>query len=186
MEDPLELIVLYRGPNALGSYLAGLFEGDGHIWIPQTERAPSGKLYTPHFCITFVLKDLPLANKLKEILGTGYIRMKDADNACVLMITNIDGLFKVVDLINGKLRSPKIHQFTKLVDWLNNKTGRDTAVLPLDTTPLDSNGWLAGFIDTDGGFKIRITEPSINPETGQLTKARIACHFRIEQRRFYP
>lgn len=28
-------------------YLTGLWEGDGHIWIPTTKNAPSGKNYTP-------------------------------------------------------------------------------------------------------------------------------------------
>jgi len=27
-------------------YLTGLWEGDGHIWIPTTKNAPSGKNYT--------------------------------------------------------------------------------------------------------------------------------------------
>ena len=44
--------------NDLGSYLSGLYEGDGHIWIQKTF---SGKNHNPRFCITFGLKNEPLA-----------------------------------------------------------------------------------------------------------------------------
>ena len=54
---------LTRGPNSvsqdfIGSYLAGLFEGDGHIWIPKSTLS---KKHNPRFCITFNIKDFPLA-----------------------------------------------------------------------------------------------------------------------------
>jgi len=39
--------LITKTPKGLASYLAGLFESDGSIWIPSTLRAPSGKLYTP-------------------------------------------------------------------------------------------------------------------------------------------
>lgn len=45
----------------LNSYLAGLFEGDGHIWIPKTNLK---KKHNPRFCITFSLKNEPLAKKI--------------------------------------------------------------------------------------------------------------------------
>ncbi len=45
-----------------GSYLAGLWEGDGHCWIPTTSVAPCGKKYTAQFCITFHKKNLPQWN----------------------------------------------------------------------------------------------------------------------------
>jgi hypothetical protein len=35
------------------SYLAGLFEGDGHIWLPNINWK---KKHNPRFCITFALK----------------------------------------------------------------------------------------------------------------------------------
>ena len=44
--------------NDLGSYLAGLFEGDGHIWI---KKSGESKRHNPRFCITFHMKNEPLA-----------------------------------------------------------------------------------------------------------------------------
>jgi hypothetical protein len=35
------------------SYLAGLWESDGFVWIPKTSHAPSGKRYCPSVGITF-------------------------------------------------------------------------------------------------------------------------------------
>lgn len=53
----------------LGSYLAGLFEGNGHIWFYNNE----GKKHNPRFHITFNIKDLPLVEKLLSIVGSGFI-----------------------------------------------------------------------------------------------------------------
>ena len=75
-------------PSYIGSYLAGLWEGDGHIWIPVTTHAPSGKKYTPHFAISFAEEEYPLVLKLKSLIG-GSIRHKVENHAYVLTITSI-------------------------------------------------------------------------------------------------
>lgn len=94
----------YNGPNKIfGSYLAGLFEGDGHIWI---QKLIGSKAHNPRFCITFSLKNEALAKKLLEIIGSGFIRYKSKDNACVLVVSPVVGLKKIVNLINGELRTP--------------------------------------------------------------------------------
>src|SRR5689334_3133151 len=94
------------------SYLAGLFEGDGHIWFPKENMK---KKHNPRFCITFNLKDEPLAKKLLNIIGYGFIRYKPKDNACVLTVSPVKGLKKIIDYINGELRTPKIVQLHNLI-----------------------------------------------------------------------
>jgi hypothetical protein len=62
------------------------------------------------------MKNEPLAKKLLELIGSGFIRYKLQDNACVLIVSHVIGLKKVVRLLNGELRTLKIHQFHGLID----------------------------------------------------------------------
>jgi hypothetical protein len=74
------------------------------------------KKHNPRFCITFNLKDKPLAEKLLNLIGFGFIRLKPKNNACVLTISPVKGLKKIIDLINGELKTPKIIQLHNLID----------------------------------------------------------------------
>lgn len=163
--------------NDLGSYLAGLFEGDGHIWIQKTF---SGKNHNPRFCITFGLKNEPLAKKLLEILEVGFIRYKNSDNACVIVISSVAGLKKIVSLINGKLRTPKIGQLEALINWLNKNHNTNLLLLPLCESSLLSDAWLSGFVDADGSFSVQYTKKE------NALKIKISCRLRIEQRMIDP
>lgn len=62
------------------------------------------------------MKNEPLAKKLLELVGSGFIRYKLQDKACVLVVSPVVGLKKIVNLINGELRTPKIHQLYALID----------------------------------------------------------------------
>ena len=126
-----------KGPKGekeihLGSYLAGLFEGDGHISISK----PSAKVKNLSLSITFNLKDLPLALRLKEITGYGWIRMKEKEHACVLTFHTIDGLIYIVSLMNSYLRTPKLTKFHELIDILNKKRDLEINKYPLRTQDL--------------------------------------------------
>ena len=156
------------------SYLAGLFEGDGHIWI---QKLSDKKKHNPRFCITFGLKNEPLAKKLLELIGSGFIRYKLQDNACVLVVSPVAGLKSIVHWLNGELRTPKIHQLYNLIDWLNKNHNTNITKLPLKTSNLSNDGWLSGFIDSDGSFSVLHSKT----ENG-AKKRKISCRLRIEQR----
>ena len=163
--------------NDLGSYLAGLFEGDGHIWIQKTF---SGKNHNPRFCITFGLKNEPLAKKLLDVFDSGFIRYKNRDNACVIVISSVAGLKKIIYLINGKLRTPKIGQLETLINWLNKNHSTNILLLPISNSSILSDAWLSGFIDADGSFSVQYTKKENDK------KRKISCRLRIEQRMIDP
>jgi hypothetical protein len=173
------LSVLHK-PSNFGAYLAGLWEGDGHIWMSLKPNAPSGKRYTPHFAITFAEADYPLVVILKLLIG-GTIRHKVDNHTYVLTITSLSGLLKVIGLINGHLRTPKITKFNAMIARINNDTGSSIATHSVDQSDLLSNAWLSGFIEADGSFDVRVSQTS----TGSV-KNRVSARVRLEQRQLDP
>jgi LAGLIDADG endonuclease len=93
--------------SKLGYYLAGLFEGDGYITINNKNKVIFG--------ITFNIKDKPLAQMILNIIGIGHI-CKRKTKSIELRFTSKKSLCKILFLLNGKLRTPKIHQFFLLID----------------------------------------------------------------------
>lgn len=177
--NPLEVINNKGKDKNLDSYLAGLWEGDGHIWIPKES---SSKKHNPRFCITFHLKDKPLAEKLLKTIGAGFIRIKLKENACVLTVSPLMGLLNVINLLNGNLRTPKIYQLHLLIDWININHNLNIDKLSLCATSLNKDSWLAGFLDADGCFLIRYTKLEVTKKI----KERISCSCVIEQRLIDP
>jgi LAGLIDADG DNA endonuclease family protein/cytochrome c/quinol oxidase subunit I len=157
------------------SYITGLIEGDGSIVVPKQERSSKGKINYPSIQIVFHLKDLPLALLLQKNLKTGSLIRKKGVNAYVLYINNQEGILKLVHLLNGKMRTPKIYSLFKLIDWLNNKNPKLNLIkLPINYNSLSGDAWLSGMIESDGHFSVRTTM------TGNYPK--IECKFELTQR----
>lgn len=134
-------------------YLAGLIEGDGHLSVPKTLKSSSGINTWAKIEIIFALKDRPSAEFLQKTFG-GYIFRIPEKNCVKWSIQDKKSVTFIVNCINGKFRTPKYDTLCKLIDFLNVK-GDNIQILPLDTSPLDSNAWLAGFIDANGCFSIK-------------------------------
>ena len=79
--------------------------------------------------------------------------------------------------MNDNLIAEKIHQLHALIDWLNKNHSTNITKLPLKNSPLSEDGWLSGFIDSDGSFSVLHTKL----ENG-AKKRKISCRLRIEQR----
>jgi len=168
-----------KNKSNFSNYLAGLIEGDGTIVVPKTEISNKGKINYPSIQLAFNLKDLPLALLIQQNLGHGSLIRKKGVNAYVLTINNLEGMILIVNLINGKLRTPKIHSFWNLIDWLNNKNIKLNIIKKsLNNNSLLDNSWLSGFIEADGQFNVRNT----NTINSGYTKSKVECKFEFSHR----
>ena len=69
---------------------------------------------------------------------------------------------------------PKIYALYRLIFWLNTRFDLNIEERNIDTSNLNSNCWLSGFIDADGHFSVRTTLGSKYPK--------IECKFELSQR----
>ncbi len=167
--------------SQLGSYLAGLIEGNGTIVVPNRERSDKGKLTYASIQIVFTAKDLPLAVMLLKLIGHGSINKRKESAAYILTINSRQGLLRMVSLINGQMRTPKWNALFELINWLNKHEisfhKNPIIILPLSVSPLITNSWLSGFIEADGSFKVRTSLESKYTRLGcslEITQARLA------------
>src|SRR6266487_3462804 len=94
----------------------------------------------PSITIVFHLKDLPLALLVQKTIGQGSLSRVKKSNAYVLTINSNEGLILIINLINGKMRTPKMYVLHNLIDWLNNKNlNLNLSKKGIDNTPLISN-----------------------------------------------
>jgi hypothetical protein len=174
---------------SLGPYLAGLWEGEGHISKINNNRNSKSnvkKTLYPYLAIRFPIKDLPLVNYLQDLFG-GNILRKDKENALVLIIGSRQELINIVQVMNGFLRTPKLFEFNELINWLNESSNFNINIKlhSEDKSLLVLNGWLSGFFDVVGSFKIKYTEKVIDFYK-VIHKGRIEVRIEIEQRMFHP
>lgn len=129
-----------------GHYLAGLIDGDGHFSSKQ------------QLVIVFNSLDVSLAYYIKEKIGFGTVKEVKGKNAFLLIIAAKEGLKKVINLINNKIRTEnKFNQITNNI--LNHESFKEfsnTINLKLNLDKNLRNHWLAGFSDADASFQIKI------------------------------
>lgn len=165
--------------NTFGSYLAGLIEGDGSINVPTYIRDSRNRKRYPSIRICFNIKDKKVVEHLQFIFGGTYWINKNK-TYIIYSIQKHNELVNIVNLINGYFRTPKIEALKRLIDFFNeNLKEKDNEIIifkGLDQSPIDSNGWLAGFSDSDGNFNINISKRK------GTNNIRIQLSFRIEQK----
>ena len=122
--------------NQLGFYLAGLIEADGSIIVPKENSKNS-----PTISISFNILDKPLYR-----LGFGFLEIIESSNAVRLVFRGKYNILKIINLINGKFRTPKIEKLHNLIMYINNmmlKSEEKLILLPLDLNSFDNNSWFS-------------------------------------------
>ena len=181
-------------PNKLGPYLAGLIEGDGTIAVHDSNS--TAKKYRPMIIIVFKSADLPLAKYLCDLTQCGKVYIKPGRGYVLWQISDLIGVFKIICIINGHMRTPKHEVLHRAINWYNNYIikNKDSKLpitnyilsniypidcLPLDESTIDNNNWLSGFTDADGNFSINIHQRK------NKNSSRVQPFFRIEVRQNY-
>lgn len=158
----------------MGYYIAGLIEGDGSIILRKGDK----EKISPKIVFTFGKNDLKMYEKLQDILKTGSINTEKS-GASRYSITNADAVINLINMVNGKFRTPKIVALHKAIDNINKWRNANLLKLPLDNSSIDSNAWLSGFIDSDGHFSIKLTGSYISDDSN--IRGRVRCVFSINQ-----
>ena len=132
--------------SQLGHYLAGLIDGNGHFNSRQ------------QLVISFNSSDSSLAYYLKKQIGYGSVHKIKNKNAVILVVTAIIGMEKVINLINGKLRTKdKLDQIrNNILSHIKFKSFSNLINMSFTSSNDLNNLWLAGFSDADASFQIKL------------------------------
>lgn len=175
--------------NNLGPYLAGLIEGDGTI-VVQNSSSIKKRKYRPIIIVVFKLEDYELANYLCNLTKCGKVYKKINRNYVLWLIHDLKGVYTLLNIINGYIRTPKYEAFIRGAEFINNyinstkivhnklKNIYNIKIKPLDTSDIGSNAWLAGMTDADGNF-------SINLINGKNRSSRAMPYYCLELRQNY-
>ena len=166
--------------SKLGPYLAGLIEADGSIAVHSKDS--NAQKYRPKILVVFNSADLPLAKKLACVTKAGTVYNKKNAGYLIWHIQKTEDVVKIVNIINGYMRTPKIEALHRAIKWFNDFDKCNINCLGLDLSPIDSNAWLAGFTDGDGNFSITLND---RKKKGNITSKRVQTFFRLEIRQTY-
>lgn len=134
-------------PNIkFNQWQAGYIDGDGYF-------SYSKKGYVS-LEITTHLRDKKALYVIKQQFG-GSIKIKSGKTHIRYRLHHKEGLLKLINSVNGELRNPiRLLQFKRLCDKYNIEL-----IFP---QPLNyNNGWLSGFIDSDGSIFLSLQSSQI-------------------------
>lgn len=152
-------------------WFIGFVEGDGSFIISKN------KIY---FDITQSLVDISILYKIKSQLGFGKIlERKELERFVgVYYITGKDNFTRLIHIFNGNLICEyKKNQFKLWLDQYNIQYNENIKYIDRNIKLNLNNGWLSGFIDTEGSFSARIK----NCKTSRIGK-QVFTEFSISQK----
>ena len=90
-----------------------------------------------------------------ELGGIGRFQITGT-NTLRYIIGDVKGILLFINLIHGKLRTPKNIRFNLIIHFLNIKYSLEIPESLLDTSDFKNNSWFTGFTEALGHFAIKI------------------------------
>jgi hypothetical protein len=129
---------VYKNKNNLGYYLAGLLEGDGSISIPALGNTTLNRILNPRIVFTTHVDNLGMYAYIQSELGN-IGRFQVTGNILRYIIGDKNGILIFIDLIHGKLRTPKNKRFNALIQNFNLKYSLNISESKLDLSSFGDN-----------------------------------------------
>lgn len=127
--------------------------------------------------IVFHSLDASLAYYIKQRLGYGSVKKVKNQKAFLLVIANRKGMVKILNLINGKIRTE--NKFYQIINNILNHNNyiQEKQVLNFRAALNKDlkNHWLAGFSDADASFQVKVNNLSKRVE--------VRLNFQIDQKK---
>jgi hypothetical protein len=125
--------------DQLGYYLAGLLEGDGSISLPAIGNTVLNRVLNPRIIFTSHINNIGLYAYIQSELGDIGRFQLSGKNTIRYIIGDIKGILLIINLIHGKLRTPKNQTFNKLIDFINKKYSLNIQESKLDKSDFTDN-----------------------------------------------
>jgi len=125
--------------NNLGHYLAGLLEGDGHISIPALGNTTLNRVLNSRIVFTSHINNLGMYAFIQSELGNVGRFQITGENILRYIIGDKAGIVLFINLIHGKLRTPKNKRFNDLIKVFNAKYSLGISESLLDNSNFTDN-----------------------------------------------
>lgn len=169
--------------DEFGHYLAGLFEGDGHLSLPFLGQTTLQRILNPRIVFTSHVNNIELYVYIQSMLnGKGRFQIVN-NNTIRYIIGDIEGIKLFVNVVQGKLRSSKNESLNKLIGFINQKYNLIIPNSNLDKSDFSNNCWLTGFTEADGYFGVKIVEAKPKSDTRKRSISNsISIKYRLDLR----
>lgn len=153
--------------------------------MPAIGNTKLNRVLNPRIVFTSHINNIGLYAFLQfELGGIGRFQIT-GNNTLRYIIGDVEGIKFIINLIHGKLRTPKNQRFNKLIEFMNTKYSLNIAESLLDKSDLADNSWFAGFTEADGHFGVKVIEAKPKSETRKRSVSEsVSIFFRLDQRSY--
>lgn len=144
--------------DQLGYYLAGLIEGDGHIFLPSIGKTKLNRILNPSIVFTSHIINIGMYTYLQSKLGNTGRFKKIGNNILRYIIGDIKGIKLIIQLVHGKFRTAKNIRLNQLIKFMNEKYNLNIPDSPIDESNILNNSWFSGFVEADGHFGVKFVK----------------------------